>query len=178
MVNHLYLFVELIIISTNKLVTLNDQKKKKIHVSFEDLVCFASDLYPQTDLESENGPESLLRRWLTCITNLSQVCHHAQGCSHSDYRLWDPLLRGRKFTFYLNTFTTALEVGLSKHLHFTGERLSNLVTGTRPGSSWDWNSVFCPQHLCPFDSAHTSQEMQTMLCPDQLEATFFSFCLF
>ena len=29
MVNHLYLFVELIIISTNKLVTLNDQKKKK-----------------------------------------------------------------------------------------------------------------------------------------------------
>ena len=74
-------------------------KKKKIHVSFEGLVCFASDLYPQTDLESENGPESLLRRWLT--------------------------------------FTTALEVGLSKHLHFTGERLSNLVKVTRPGGSWD-----------------------------------------
>ena len=118
-------------------MTLNDQKKKKIHVSFEGLVCFASDLYPQTDLESENGPESLLRRWLTCITNLFQVCHHAQGYSHSDYRLWDPLLRGRKFTFYLNTFTTALEVGLSKHLHFTGERLSNLVKVTRPGGSWD-----------------------------------------
>ena len=77
MVNHLYLFVELIIISTNKLVTLNDQKKK-IHVSFEGLVCFASDLYPQTDLETENGPESLLRRWLTCITNLFQVCHHVR----------------------------------------------------------------------------------------------------
>ena len=29
MVNHLYLFVELIIISTNKLVTLSDKKKKK-----------------------------------------------------------------------------------------------------------------------------------------------------
>lgn len=45
MVNHLYLFVELIIISTNKLVTLSDKKKKKIHVSFEGLVCFASDLF-------------------------------------------------------------------------------------------------------------------------------------
>ena len=109
-------------------MTLNDQKKKKIHVSFEGLVCFASDLYPQTDLESENGPESLLRRWLTCITNLFQVCHHAQGYSHSDYRLWDPLLRGRKFTFYLNTFTTALEVGLSKHLHFRGSRAKPVVS--------------------------------------------------
>lgn len=91
-------------------------------------------LYPQTDLESENGPESLLRGWLTYITNLSQVCHHTQRYSHSDYRLWDPLLRGRKFTFYLNTFTTALEAGLNKHPHFTGERLSHLGKVIQPGS--------------------------------------------
>ena len=126
-------------------------------------------LYPQTDLESENGPESLLRRWLTCIKNLPQVCHNAQGYSHSDYYLWDPLLRGRKFTFYLNTFTTTLEIGLRKHPHFTGEeteseRLSSLVKVTQPAGSWDWNSVFCSQHLSPSDRAHTSQEIQTMIC--------------
>lgn len=150
MVNHLYLFVELFIISTNMTVTLNDKKKKNPCFLWGFGVLCQWSLYPQTDLESENRPESLLRGWLTCITNLSQVCHHAQRYSHSDYRLWDPLLRGRKFTFYLNTFTTALEAGLNKHPHFTGERLGHLGKVTQPGSSWDWNSVFCPPAPVPF----------------------------